>query len=76
MPSREGRPNHGPTKREWVDAADAAERRFSDMIGRSRDGIPDIVRDEIAEILAPLYELLRREGRRDGRLPPAPGEKT
>jgi hypothetical protein len=62
-----------PLKREWIDAADIAERRFIDMVGRAL-GIPDPVRDEIAEIIDPQFKLLRREGRRNGRLPPAPGE--
>ena len=63
-----------PLKREWIDAADIAERRLTNMVGRALDGIPDPIRDEIAEIIDPQFQLLRREGRRNGRLPPVPGE--
>lgn len=63
-----------PSKPDLIDGIDVAERRLMEMVGRSRNGIRAKVRDEIAEIAAPLHALLRPFGRRNGPLPTEEGE--
>jgi hypothetical protein len=58
-----------PTKPEWTDAADVAQRRaYEEIVGNT--DIPDAVRDLVADIFDPVRVLLRRAGLRPIR-PPA-----
>ena len=58
------RPMMVPTKLELLNALDRAHREIELMIGNARGGIPESVRDHLAEIATPVHTLLRCGGRR------------
>ena len=56
--------NRGPLKYHWVSAVNDAVVLLDNMIKRHFHNIPAEVRDELADIRAPLHELLVRANMR------------
>ncbi len=54
----------GPSRQEFVEAVDVADRRLTALFSRWADGVLPEIRAEVREIAAPLFRLLERAGLR------------